>query len=31
MLTGTLDAFSQQYGFDAITISGLVLDVHRVR
>lgn len=31
MLTGTLDAFSQQYAFSTITVTGLALDTSRVR
>jgi site-specific DNA recombinase len=31
LLTGSMDAFSQQYGFSTITVSGLTLDTSRVR
>lgn len=31
LLTGSMDAFSQQYGFSTIRVSGLVLDTSRVR
>ena len=31
MLTGTLESFSQQYGFSTITITGVLLETSRVR
>lgn len=31
LLTGSMDAFSQQYGFSTITVTGLALDTSRVR
>jgi hypothetical protein len=31
LLTGSMDAVSQQYGFSTITVSGLVLDTSRIR
>lgn len=31
LLTGSMDAFMQQYGFSTITVTGLTLDASRVR
>ena len=31
LLTESMDAFGQQYGFTTITVTGLVLETHRIR